>query len=144
MQPPPDDLRAWRGMVAVHIRLVKALDARLEAAHGLPLTSYEGLARLGDAVGRRMRMSELADSVLLSRSGVTRLVDRLERDGLLSREACSDDARGAYACLTEDGLARLEAARVTHLEGVRALFLDRLTGDERRALADLWERMQKT
>jgi DNA-binding MarR family transcriptional regulator len=133
----PDDLRAWRGMVAVHIRLVKALDARLEQEHALPLTSYEVLVRLDEAEGRRMRMSELADSVLLS--GLTRLVDRLERDGLLSREACADDARGAYACLTEDGVAKLRAARVTHLSGVRALFLDRLSPEERDVLTDLWQ-----
>ena len=82
---------------------MKALDAELEAAHGLPLTSYEVLMQLADAPEPRMRMCDLADSVLLSRSGMSRLVDRLERDGLICRAACTNDARGAFACITDRG-----------------------------------------
>ena len=103
------ELRAWRGMLRVHATLTKALDAELEAAHGLPLSSYEVLMHLADADGQRMRMSDLADMVILSRSGLTRLVDRLEREGLIARESCPSDARGSYATLTTAG--RREAAR---------------------------------
>ena len=81
----PAELAAWRGLLRVHASVLKALDAEMEAAHGLPLTSYEVLIQLADAPEQRMRMCDLADSVLLSRSGMSRLVDRLERDGLLPR-----------------------------------------------------------
>ena len=88
-----------------------------------------------------MRMSELADSVLLSRSGLTRLVDRLEREGLLKRERCESDARGLFAEITPDGRALFDAARRTHLDGVRALFLDRFSRDELRTLGGLWQKL---
>src|ERR671925_585021 len=119
----PAELGAWRGMLRVHSALVKALDAELLGAHSLPLTSYEVLINLEAAPGRRRRMAELADSVLLSRSGTTRLVDRLERDGLLAREDCPDDGRGSFAVLTEGGAQLLARARATHLAGVRERFL---------------------
>lgn len=135
------ELRAWRGMLRAHASLTKALDADLEAGHGLPLSSYEVLMHLVAADGERMRMSDLADSVILSRSGLTRLVDRMEREGLLARESCPSDARGAYARLTETGSAKLDAARRTHLSGVRERFLDRLTEAEQDALGDCWERV---
>ena len=86
------ELGAWRGMLRVHAALLRALDAELDAAHDLPLTSYDVLIYLKHAPGKRLRMAELADSVLLSRSGVTRLVDRLEREGLLVRDACMTTA----------------------------------------------------
>jgi DNA-binding MarR family transcriptional regulator len=135
------ELRAWRGMLRVHAALTKALDAELESSHGLPLTSYEVLMHLADAPGEKMRMSDLASSILLSRSGLTRLVDRLERDGLLVRESCPSDARGAFAKLTDEGRRRLHAARGTHLAGVRTMFLDHLSGEELEALAVTWERL---
>ena len=97
------ELGAWRGLLRVHTALVKALDAELAAAHNLPLSSYEVLITLESAPGRKRRMAELADSVLLSRSGMTRLVDRLEKDELLVRDTCTDDGRGCYAVLTEKG-----------------------------------------
>jgi DNA-binding MarR family transcriptional regulator len=135
------ELRAWRGMLRVHGSLTKALDAQLEAEHGLPLTSYEVLMYLADAPEQRMRMSDLASSVILSRSGLTRLVDRLERDGLLERQSCPSDARGAFAKLTDAGRERLAAARATHLAGVRELFLSRLTPVQLDALGDAWEQL---
>ena len=95
-----DELASWRGFLRVHAALARELDAELIAGHGLPLSSYEVLLTVADAPEERMRMSEIADSVLLSRSGVTRLVDRLERDGLVERIPCEDDARGQYAVLT--------------------------------------------
>src|ERR1044071_3852871 len=124
------ELAAWRGLLRVHSALVKALDAELLATHGLPLTSYEVLINLQAAPGRRRRMAELADGVLLSRSGMTRLVDRLEREGLLERDACTDDGRGTYAVLTEKGEACLAEARRTHLDGVRGRFLRHFDPDE--------------
>lgn len=135
------ELRAWRGMLRAHAALAKALDAQLEAAHGLQLSSYEVLMYLADAEDQRMRMCDLASTILLSRSGLTRLVDRLQREGLLERVACSDDARGAFAKLTPLGRERLAAARVTHLAGVRAMFLDLFTPEELEMLGGSWDRV---
>src|ERR687895_1673277 len=118
-----EELGAWRGLLRLHSALVKALDAELLAEHDLPLTSYEVLITLWAAPGRRRRMAELADSVLLSRSGMTRLVDRLEREGLLERNTCASDGRGTFAVLTDRGEELLAKARATHLEGVRERFL---------------------
>ena len=137
------ELRAWRGLLRVHAQLSKALDAQLEAAHGLPLTSYEVLMYLSDAEGGRMRMNDLAASVLLSRSGLTRLVDRLEREGYLERCSCAHDARGAFAVLTQAGREKLDATRETHLAGVRELFLGHFTPEELDMLGDAWERVLK-
>jgi DNA-binding MarR family transcriptional regulator len=137
----PAELAAWRGMLRVHAALVKALDAELLRAHDLPLISYEVLITLDAAPDRRRRMAELADSVLLSRSGTTRLVDRLVRDGLIERENCVDDGRGSYAVLTARGAELLAQARATHLEGVRERFVRHLSDDELRALAGAWERI---
>jgi DNA-binding MarR family transcriptional regulator len=135
------ELAAWRGMLRVHAALTRALDAELAERHGLPLNSYEVLLFLADSRGGRMRMSELADSVLLSRSGLTRLVDRLERDGLLEREQCEEDARGYFAAITDQGRALFDEARRTHLAGVRERFIDRLSRDDLRRLGDLWEKV---
>ena len=135
------ELRAWRGMLRAHAALTKALDADLEAAHGLPLSSYEVLLYLNDAEGGRMRMRDLATSVILSRSGLTRLADRLEREGLIRRESCPSDARGAYAVLTPAGVEKLALARATHLAGVRSLFLQHFSEDELDRLGDAWERL---
>jgi DNA-binding MarR family transcriptional regulator len=135
------ELRAWRGLLRVHAALSKELDAQLEAEHGLPLTSYEVLMYLSDAEGGRMRMHDLASSVLLSRSGLTRLVDRLERDGYLERCSCAHDARGAFAVLTVAGRQKLEAARETHLAGVRELFLSHFSDEQLDMLGEGWERV---
>lgn len=135
------ELRAWRGMLRAHASLTKALDAELEAEHGLQLSSYEVLLRVAGAEDQRMRMCDLAESVILSRSGLTRLVDRLERDGLVARESCPSDARGSFARLTPAGREKLDVARRTHLSGIRARFVDRLTPEELDALAEAWERV---
>ena len=143
-QPRPltvREQRAWRGLLRAHAAMVKRLDAELEAAHELPLTSYEVLLHLADADGCKMRMCDVAESVLLSRSGLTRLVDRLERDGFVERVSCDADARGAYAKLTDAGRAKLRAASTTHLEGVRAHFLDHFSAEELAMLAEAWERV---
>lgn len=135
------ELSAWRGLLRTYAKLTKALDAELEAAHGLPLTSYEVLMYVADSDGERMRMHDLASSILLSRSGLTRLVDRLERNGLLVRESCPSDARGAFACLTPRGRTTLDAARATHLGGVRAMFLAHFTPEEQELLGGFWQRV---
>jgi DNA-binding MarR family transcriptional regulator len=124
-----------------HASLVKALDAELDGEHGLPLVSYEVLLYLHGADRRRMRMCDLAASIHLSRSGLTRLVDRLERDGLIERVSCAHDARGSYAALTPAGQAKLLAARTTHLEGVRRHFLDHFEPDELELLGQYWDRV---
>jgi DNA-binding MarR family transcriptional regulator len=136
------ELGAWRGLLRVHAALVRELDAELDAAHGLPLSSYDVLIYLQTAPGKRLRMAELADSVLLSRSGVTRLVDRLEREGLIVRDTCTSDGRGLYAVLTDAGEAMLARARPTHLAGVRERFLKHFSEEELEQLARYWERVQ--
>ena len=105
------------------------------------MTSYEVLNYLYEAPAGRMRMCDLAEQAQLSRSGLTRLVDRLERDGLLSRCSCDHDARGAYACVTDAGRERLDDARVTHLAVVRQQFFSHFNEAELDLLADMWERI---
>jgi DNA-binding MarR family transcriptional regulator len=136
------ELSAWRGLLRVHSALVHDLDAELEAAHSLPLSSYDVLIHLQSAPGRRLRMAELAERVLLSRSGMTRLVDRLVRDGLIERHTCEDDGRGSFAVLTEAGEALLARARPTHLAGVRERFLRHFSDGELVTLAGYWERVK--
>ena len=136
-----EELGAWRGMLRAHSELTRTLDAELTREHDLPLSSYEVLLFLNDSEEGRMRMSELADSVLLSRSGLTRLVDRLERQGLLRRERCTSDARGLFAEITDEGRGVFARARKTHLDGVRRLFLDRFSRDELRTLGGFWEKV---
>src|SRR4051812_262899 len=132
---------AWAEFLRTHAMLVRQLDDELRRVHGLPLSSYDVLTQLESADERRMRMSELADAVLLSRSGLTRLVERLERDGLLARADCPDDARGSLAVLTDQGAARLAQARKTHLRGVRERFLGHFEDDELEQLASFWQRL---
>ena len=135
------ELRAWRGLLRAHACLARRLDAELERAHSLPMTSYEVLSHLGDSQGGRMRMCDLAEQAQLSRSGLTRLVDRLQREGLLERCSCAHDARGSYACLTALGRQRLMDARGTHLAVMRENFFSRFGEDELSSLADMWERI---
>jgi DNA-binding MarR family transcriptional regulator len=135
------ELRAWRGLLRAHACLARRLDAELDQAHGLPMTSYEVLHHLDEALGGRMRMRDLAEQAQLSRSGLTRLVDRLEREELLVRCSCEHDARGSYACLTERGRGRLEDARVTQLTVVREHFFSRFSELELSVLADMCERI---
>ena len=135
------ELRAWRGLLRAHASLAKRLESRLEREHGLQLSSYEVLQHLMDAPAGKMRMCDLAERAQLSRSGLTRLVDRLERDELLGRCSCEHDARGAYACLTDHGRDRLSAARGTHRAVVREHFLSHFSEPELETLGELWERV---
>lgn len=136
-----EELGAWRGLLRVHAELVRELDAELAAVHDLPLSSYDVLNTLESAPNRKLRMAELADTVLLSRSGMTRLVDRLVKAGLIERDTCTDDGRGTYAKLTDKGAEALDHARPTHLEGVRERFLRHFTREELELLGELWERV---
>ena len=137
-----EELASWKGMLRTHRDLVARLDSELEREHGLPLSSYEVLMVLGDSDDGRARMGEIADELLLSRSGLTRLVDRLERQGLVKRERCEDDARGFFATITSEGRKKLEAARPAHLDGVRDHFFSALTDRDLAALARAWKRLE--
>ena len=135
------ELAAWRGFLRVHSGLVRQLNGELESAHGLPLTHYEVLLYLEGAPCSRLTMSDLAGSVLLSQSGVTRLVDRLVQAGFVVREACAEDRRVMYARLTDEGRRALCEARPTLLEAVRRQFLSHFDDAELDALAGAWDRI---
>lgn len=130
-------LAAWRSFLRGHAHVVSELERELQAEHGMALTDYDVLVQLAATDGRRLRMSELADRLLLSRSGATRLIDRLVATGLVERVMCDTDRRGQWASLTESGVGRLRTASPTHLRGVAQHFLDRFSGDE----LDLLERL---
>lgn len=141
--PSADDPRldAWRAFLEAHTRVTRRLDEELRSEHGLSLAEYDALLQLARSPGHRLRMNQLADRVILSRSGITRLIDRLEADGLVERAHCPSDARGAEAVLTDSGLARLRAASHTHLRGVETHFLAVASADDldavRRALGEV-------
>jgi DNA-binding MarR family transcriptional regulator len=132
----PDDprLRAWIAFLQAHAVVTRRLEAELHAERGLSLAEYDALVQLAIAGDRRLRMSELADRVVLSRSGVSRLVDRLEADGLVVRRACPTDARGSWAALTPAGLDRLRLAAPVHLRGVETHFLSPIAEEDREGL----------
>jgi DNA-binding MarR family transcriptional regulator len=132
------EMAAWVGFLRTHAALVRELDDDLTREHGLPLSSFDVLMQLGLAEDGRLRMSQLADAVLLSRSGLSRLVQRLVDQGYVERVECTEDARGAFAALTEKGRAKLAEARETHRAGVRERFLDRLSEEQQRDLAEAW------
>jgi DNA-binding MarR family transcriptional regulator len=132
----PDEVRgrAWRTFLAAHAAVIDQIERGLAAEEELPLGHYDVLLALDGAPGRRLRMSELARNVVLSRSGLTRLVDRLEAAGLLQRERCDDDRRGCYAVLTETGHEALRRARPVYLRGVAEHFGRHLDDEEVRVL----------
>ena len=129
-----DRIEPWRLFLQAHSALVDALEDDLRAELDLPLTWYEVLLHLAAAPGGRLRMTDLAESLLLSKSGVTRLVDRLETAGLVERGVCASDRRGLFAVLTPKGRALYRKAAPVHLRGVEDLFVERLTATERRAI----------
>ena len=129
-------MSAWHALIRAHSRVVRRLEAELEAEHALSLPAYEVLAHLSEAPEKRLRMTELARHAVLTPSGLTRLVDKLARDGLVERQRCGADARVVYAVLTESGMARLVAAYPTHVRGVREHYLDWLTEAQKDAVSD--------
>jgi DNA-binding MarR family transcriptional regulator len=141
--PRPSDWRlgAWRSFLRAHAVVVGSLERELVAETGLPLPWYDVLLQLAEAPDRRLRMAELADRVLLSRSGLTRLVDRLVAEGLVRREPSPDDARGTYTVLTVEGIDRLRRAVPAHLGGVERHWLAHFSDDELRQLGELLGRI---
>ncbi len=137
----PTALASWRVFLRAHAVVTRRLEAELLEEHDLPLASYDVLVQLVDAPGRRLRMTELASAVLLSRSGLSRLVDRLQREGLVAREAASEDGRGMYAVLQPAGLSRLRTAAPTHLRGVAEHMTSKFCDEELDALRALLVRL---
>lgn len=129
-------MRAWRALLRAHSSLMARLDRELEEAHGMSLAEYEVLSFLSESPGERMRMSELAQQVLISPSALTRRLDRLVQRGWVARERCPSDARGAFAVLTREGRRRLEVAAPTHVRGVRSHLIDRLSRSQLKGLAE--------
>lgn len=139
--PTSAQLAAWRAFLRAHASITRALEAELLAEQDLPLASYDVLVQLAEAPDRRLRMTELADAVLLSRSGVTRLVDRLEKSGLVARCPVESDGRGVAARLTDAGLDRLRTASRTHLRGIAHHFASRLDEADLRVLERISRRL---
>jgi DNA-binding MarR family transcriptional regulator len=132
---------AWAGLQRAHRELTRRLEAALEERFGLSLSALELLGRLAASEDRRRRLSWLAADIELSVSRVSRVVDALERRGLVERERCPEDARATNARLTDDGLALVREAQDAHLADVRRRFLDRLSDDELRTLGDVFRRL---
>ena len=132
---------AWIRFLRAHAALTRELSARLEALHELTLSDFDVLVQLYYAEGRRMRRIDLARSVLLTASGITRLLDGLESGGLVSKERCDSDARVTYAVLTKAGVKKIEDARDSHLADIEELFGSRFTPQEREQLAELLGRL---
>ena len=130
------EMRAWRSLLSAHARLLARLDAELLASSSMSVADYGVLVRLSEAPGGHMRMTELADAMLLSPSGLTRRLDGLVSAGLVERAKCPTDRRGAYAALTGGGRERLRAVAPQHLDQVRRNFIDRLERTQLEALSD--------
>jgi DNA-binding MarR family transcriptional regulator len=141
ISPHDPRLAAWSAFLRAHARIVRRLEAELQADQDLALTDYDVLVQLAQADERRLRMSELADRLMLSRSGATRLVDRLVAARLVERVTCDDDRRGQWASLTDAGHERLRRASPTHLRGVGEHFLGRLSVDELEGLGRMLTRL---
>ena len=137
----PARLDSWVAFLRSHSAITRQLNADLLVAHGLTLNDYEVLLHLSRAERRMMRRVDLAQSVILTASGITRLLDGLERSGLVAKDSCATDARVSYAKLTESGLRKLREATVTHLQGVDELFTNRFTSTELDSLAGLLGRL---
>jgi DNA-binding MarR family transcriptional regulator len=135
------EMAAWRAFLRAQATVLGALERELEAERGLPIAFYDVLVVLSEADGGRLRMSELANRVVLSRSGVTRLVDRMERQGLVQREQCPADRRGYETVITAEGRKVLKQAWPVHARGVAEHFARYLSSDEARVVADALGRM---
>jgi len=134
-------LAAWRSFLRTHTHLIRRLEQDLLTNNKIALGSYDVLVQLAEAPENRLRMSELANAVLLSRSGLTRLVDRMQREGLVERQPDPGDARGLFTVLTPRGRDALRDAAVVHLRGVSELFVDRLTEQELQQLQELMTKL---
>ena len=134
-------MAAWGGLLRSHASLTRAMNAQLVAEHGITLSDYDVLVHLENSPGHRMRRIDLANSVLLTASGITRLLDRLEAEGWVCKEHCKSDARVTWAVLTESGHQKLAEAAQTHHTDIARLFTDRLSTEELDALGCLLGRL---
>ena len=134
-----EELRAWQALLHAHHQVIRKLDAELREEHGLPLGAYDVLLRLARAPGRSLRMTELAGKVMMSPSGLTRVVDRLVDEGLVQRDRFQGDARVTLARLTDRGRQLLRRAARTHLRGIREHFTGRLSQTQLRNVASALE-----
>jgi DNA-binding MarR family transcriptional regulator len=132
---------AWVRFLRAHSALTRELSSRLEALHELTLSDFDVLVQLYFAEGRRMRRIDLARSVLLTASGITRLLDGLESCGLVAKDRCASDARVTYAVLTDAGVKKIEEARESHLADIEELFGSQFSQQELEQLADLLARL---
>ena len=137
------EMKAWRGYIIASRRLLEALDLDLDA-HELSMADYEILAQLSDAPDRSMRMSELADVAMLSRSRLSHRMKVMEKAGWVKREPCADDKRGYFAIMTPKGWKAIVAAAPDHVESVRSRFVDHLTKSDQVAIAEIFERVSKS
>src|SRR5262245_19747221 len=140
-KPDEQQLAAWRHFITAHATLIEIIDRDLAATGCIPLQWYDVLVELVEAPDRRLRMHELANRVVLSRSTLTRLVDRLEAEGLLARERSETDRRGANAVLTEKGLEALRQAWPVYARAIAHHFARHLSTDEAQTLAVVFRRM---
>jgi DNA-binding MarR family transcriptional regulator len=136
-----DALEAWRSYLQSHATIVRLLDAELVSEHGITTRDYEVLLYLAQAPDRKLPMSALAESTMLTRSGITRLVDGLVAGGFVERAACPNDARVSYAQLTGDGFTKLRSAGCTHVRSIGRLFLEHFSPEETGQLASLLSRL---
>jgi DNA-binding MarR family transcriptional regulator len=134
-RPDPAHLAAWRLLLEAHAQVTELLERELVAERDLPLSRYDVLLNLAEAPGGRLRMQELSASVLLSKSGLSRLVDRMVEAGLVRRERCEADRRGWFAVLTDQGRSALRRAAPVHLRGIQEHFARHLAPDEVEVLA---------
>jgi DNA-binding MarR family transcriptional regulator len=141
---PKQQLDSWISFIRSHTAITRELSAQLQREHGLTLNDYEVLLVLSHAEDGRMRRVDLAETILLTASGITRLLEGLERAGFVCKETCPSDARVSYAKLTDSGKQKLSEAAVTHLAGIDELFLGRYSGSELTTLAELLSRLPVT
>jgi DNA-binding MarR family transcriptional regulator len=139
--PAGPELTAWLRFLRAHAAITRELSSRLEALHELTLSDFDVLVQLYFAEDRRMRRIDIARSVLLTASGITRLLDGLESCGLVAKDRCASDARVTYAVLTEAGVKKIEAARESHLADIEELFGSQFSPAEREKLAELLGRL---
>ena len=133
-------MKAWRRYIIASRRLLEALDYDLDH-HELSMADYEVLAQLSDAPDRKMRMSELAEEAMLSRSRLSHRIKVMEKAGWVKREACPEDKRGYFAVMTAKGWKAIVAAAPDHVHSVRSRFIDHLTKEDQKALAEIFERV---
>jgi DNA-binding MarR family transcriptional regulator len=135
-------LGAWRAFVEAHTAVMDVLERELTERRGISLTWYDALLQLSEAPGQRLRMSELADSIVISRSGFSRAARRMEEAGLIARQPSPEDGRGAYVVLTEQGRRTFLRAAAVHLRGVAEHFLRHLDEEEAAVMETVLRRIR--